>query len=374
METTELTKIDPKEYGLEASKVKEIEQAFTPKIVERDALTKIYEQLITKEVDRDLCNEAGDLRRKLVKVRTGISSIHKTQKAFSLSYGKFVDAWKNKETLPVSQMEEKLYEIEKHYENIEKERLEKIQNKRLEELSKYCEPFPGQDLSSMAEDVWGAYISVKKKEYTDLLAAELKVEKDRAEEEKAIELKKSRTLELAPYTMFIRDIDTLLNKNVKEYNKEVKELKIAYKQHNDRQEEIRLENEKLKKQADEREKLAKIEENRREEAEKKRKDAEAKIQAKKEADQARALKIEQDKLKKIQEELDAKVEAELKATEDKVAKEQAELNKGDVDKVKDLINDLEALKTKYTFKSANNKKMYSSVIILLGKVITYINK
>jgi len=34
-----------------------------------------------------------------------------------------VDALKNKHTLPIEQMEEKLAEIEKYYENLEKERI-----------------------------------------------------------------------------------------------------------------------------------------------------------------------------------------------------------------------------------------------------------
>ena len=96
---TELVKVDPKEFGLEEVQVATIEQAFMPKIVERDGYAVIYEQLITKELTKELCNEAGDFRRKLVKVRTGIADIHKTQKAFFLSAGRFVDAWKNKETL-----------------------------------------------------------------------------------------------------------------------------------------------------------------------------------------------------------------------------------------------------------------------------------
>jgi len=53
---------------------------------------------------------------------------------------------------------------------------------------------------------------------------------------------------------------------------------------------------------------------------------------------------------------------------------EAELNKGDAAKVKDLIADLESLKTKYSFKSAKNKKMYSDVNLLIDKVINHIHK
>jgi hypothetical protein len=39
----------------------------------------------------------------------------------------------------------------------------------------------------------------------------------------------------------------------------------------------------------------------------------------------------------------------------------------------DLLFDLEALKTKYSFKSDKNKKMYSETITLINKVINHIN-
>ncbi len=50
-----------------------------------------------------------------------------------------------------------------------------------------------------------------------------------------------------------------------------------------------------------------------------------------------------------------------------------ELNKGDTDKVKDLINDLKSLKTKYSFKYSKNKNMYSDVNTLIDKVINHIS-
>jgi len=65
--------LNPKEYGLDEVQVVTIEQAFAPKIAERDGLIAIYEQVITKELTDETCKEAGDLRRKLVKVRTGIA-------------------------------------------------------------------------------------------------------------------------------------------------------------------------------------------------------------------------------------------------------------------------------------------------------------
>ena len=134
--STELVKVDPKEFGLEVEQVSTIEQAFLPKIQEREALVAIYDQLITSELTPELSKQAKEVRLKLVKVRTGIAEIHKTQKAFFLAAGRFVDAWKNKETLPVEQMEERLSEIENYYINLEKARIEKLQIERLEMVKK----------------------------------------------------------------------------------------------------------------------------------------------------------------------------------------------------------------------------------------------
>jgi len=65
-------------------------------------------------------------------------------------------------------------------------------------------------------------------------------------------------------------------------------------------------------------------------------------------------------------------EAEEKANAE--AKIQLELTKGDSLKIKDLINDLQNLKSKYSFKSKKNKLIYQSVSVLIDKVITFITK
>ena len=128
----QLQTVDPKEYGLDKDKARNIEKAFLPKIAERNGLVTIYEQILTAEITPELTDNAKSVRLKLVKVRTGIAEIHRTQKAFFRAAGLFVDAWKNKETLPVTQMEEKLFEIEDYYSKIEREKLDAVENDRPE--------------------------------------------------------------------------------------------------------------------------------------------------------------------------------------------------------------------------------------------------
>jgi len=336
----QLVKLNPEEYGLKEAEVAPIENAFAPKIAEREALKNIYEAVIVKELTPALCSEAKELRLKLVKVRTGIAEIHKTQKAYFLAAGRFVDAWKNKETAPVEQMEEKLESIEKYFENIERERKQKLRDERLAELQKYETDGTLLMLGEMSDEVWNNYFAGVKLQYEARKESERKAEEARLAE---IEAEKKR------------------------------------------QEEIRLENERLRIEAEKREKEIEVERKKLEaekaKAERARKDAEEK--AKKEQEEARkkleAIQAEKDK---AEAELRAKREAEEKAEKERQANLQAEETARiqaekkaaaapDKEKLFNLIgtiNDLQLpeLKTKEAGEIITNVK------ILLGKVNAYI--
>jgi len=82
---------------------------------------------------------------------------------------------------------------------------------------------------------------------------------------------------------------------------------------------------------------------------------------------AKIAKIEADKL-----EASNKIIAKIEA--DKKAAIEAEAQKGDKEKIKDLVKDFEELANKYTFTSKVNIKLYSNVGLLINKIINYINK
>jgi len=175
------------------------------------------------------------------------------------------------------------------------------------------------------------------------------------------------------FNIFLAGIEKQYSDKI-EAEKKVEEARIA-KEKAEREERKRIaeENEKLKKEAIEREKLAKIEAEKRAEEEEQRKEQEAKLLAEhKQAEEDRRIQAE--KARKLASELKAKEEAENKAKEEEAARLQAELNKGDAEKVKDLIADLEALKTKYTFDSTKNNTMYNSVGVLIDKTIKFIKE
>lgn len=183
--------VDPKEFGLEADKAKEVESAFTPVIVERDLLAKQYADIVNKRISPELTTEARELRLKLVKVRTNTDRIHKTTKAFYLAGGRFVDAWRNKNVTVIEQMEDKLGEIEQHYELIEKQRLDEQEDERIGKLAEVTDNpmiYPLRDMEDDAFDnLYEGLKMVKEKQIE--IAAQAEAERILAEQ-KAIEEQK----------------------------------------------------------------------------------------------------------------------------------------------------------------------------------------
>lgn len=178
-ETTSVAIIDPKEFGIDLAKAKPISESFLPKIAERDGYVEVYKAILSKELTKETCAEASALRKKLVKVRTGIAEIHKTEKAFYLASGRYVDALKNKITLPIEQMEEELSKIEKHFENLEKERIEKLNQERIAIVAPYLDDVSNLNLAQMDSDVFAAYVSAKKTAYEARIAEQQRIEAER---------------------------------------------------------------------------------------------------------------------------------------------------------------------------------------------------
>jgi len=279
-------KVDPKVYGLEEVKANELTKGLDVAISERDVLIEAYKDVISLEINEENLETFKSLRLQIVKNRTqGINKWHTASKSFFLAGGRFVDAIKNKEILINEQMEAKLLEAEKHFENLEKERIDKLQKERVALLSEFLEDASERNLASMEQDVWDSFLATKNKAYLDRIAKEEAEEQDRIAKEKA-------------------------------------EKEAIEKQ--------RLDNLRLQKEAEKREKEI--------EAERKENLRIAKIESDKrdkiEAERLAKLKIEKDiyeaKIKKQEDELKAIKDAELKAIKDaelKLIEEQKEAEK-----------------------------------------------
>ncbi len=264
----EIVKLDPKEYGIEETKASEIAAQFKPMLDKMVELEKEFNEVTAIPIDApDAAAKARELRLKYVKVRTGTDKIHKEQKAFYLSAGRFVDGWKNTQLFASQGIEKKLEDIENYAANKEKERIAALQLERESLLSPYgVENLQTLKLGEMSQSVFDNFLLGTKTGYENKIEAERIAEEQRLA---AIEAERIRI------------------------------------------EEQRIENERLKAEAEAKEKQLQAER------------AEAERLAKIEAEKAAAiLKTEQEKAAKEKAEAERLLQAERKAAADNLAKEQ----------------------------------------------------
>jgi hypothetical protein len=340
--------IKAEDFGLEVTKGKELTSGLDVVKAEKELLKEEFKVVSKLEITELNIPKFRELRLRVRDNRTKRLDKWKTsQKAYFLAGSNFVQAIYNKEVLENKQMEDYLMEGEKHIENLEKERVAKLQKERVVLLSEFVEDASERDLSSMESDVWASYLSTKKQAHTDLVAAELQAEKERDAKEKAEqEAIKEQALENAR-------LQAEAAKREKEIEAERKENARISKIESDKRDKI------------EAERLAE---------EKKVRDAqEAKLKFETEVYEAK-IKKQEDHKKLLEAELQASRDAKAKEVADEKLRIEKELSKGDSAKVQDLIADLNALKTKYSFESSKNKKMYTDVSSLLGRVVLHINK
>lgn len=261
METLQLVKIDPKEFGLEESVAAQIAAQFQPMLDKMVELENEYNEIINLPVEDDeTSKKAKQLLQKYVKVRTGTGEIHKVQKAFYLAGGRYVDGWKNAQLFASQGKEEKLEAIAKYAENKEKERIAALQSKRIEAISPYVEEYvlaASGNLGTMSESQFEALFNGYRIAYENKIQAEKKAEEDRIAKEKAdaeareaqrIEnerlkkeneeksaIRKKRNDELRPLIIFIPDYNAMLDLPEQDYQKELAEIKNDAEQYYEQQ-------------------------------------------------------------------------------------------------------------------------------------------
>jgi hypothetical protein len=354
----DLVKVDAKEYGIEETKAKQIAEQFKPMLDEMAALEKEYNDIVKMEMSEGKVEMARALRLKYVTVRTGTAKIHTKQKSFYLAAGRYIDGWKNAQVFASQDIEGNLTGIENHFQNIEKERLEKLKEARMVEIRKYFKEGEysgvGVNLGEMTDDVWDNYIAGTKLNYETKLKAEKEAEAARLEDLRLNTLTNERVGLVAPYTAYTmpKDVINYREASDKEFN-DYKSLLISRKGLDDKQrEDQRLENERLKKEAEEKAIAEKAEKEK----------ADKKLEDERKAKEAAELKLKE------------KEDADKKAEADRIAALENDLKKADKIKVGDLMTDLNALKGKYEFKSKKNKDMYGQVGGLIDKVVNFIGE
>jgi colicin import membrane protein len=273
--------IKPDLFGLELTKAQEMTSGLSTTLAEREILKDAYIDVIGLEITTENLPTFKELRLKIVKNRTqGLDKWKEREKAFYLAGGRFVDAIYNKELKVNQEMESKLMEAEKFFENQEKEKARSLNLERIEKIRPYVEDADKMNFSEFDGQSFDDFVLGKKtrfeNEQKEREAESLRIEKEllaEIERQKAIEAENAR-------------LKAEAEEKEKELEKERAEAKA-------KQEAIELE--------------AKQE---REKAEKERKieaDKQAKIQAEKDAEIAKLKAIEN---AKIEAERLAKIEVE----------------------------------------------------------------
>ena len=343
--TNELT-VKSEDFGITEKDAQELTKGLETIKLERDVLIDQFNEVSKLEITEENIKKFRSLRLSIRDNRTkGLVQWHKTNKEYFLAGGRFIDAIKNKEILVNEQMESKLMDAEKHFENLEKERIATLQKKRAEQIQEYLPDAFDVTLTDMEDDVWEAFFETKKRKHLEAIEEEKKAEAERQAKIKAEEEERERQrVENERLKAEIAENERIAAEE------EAKRAKIEAERIAKEQEEIKKREAKEKSEREAYELKLKQEREQREKAE-----AEAK--SKQEA---------------LEAELQAKKDAEAKAEAERISKEQEDLKKGDSEKVKDLIADIESLKTKYDFESEEVKEMYQSVNVLLEKIVIYI--
>src|SRR5690606_33651884 len=265
------TEIIALEYGIEEKKANDLTKGLNPVLKERESLIQEFKEVSTLEINEENIPLFRKLRLKVQKNRTqGINKWHKASKEFFLAGGRFVDAIKNKENQVNEEMESKLMDAEKYFENLEKERIEKLNQERIKLIEPYVDDVFGLDLGNMQDDVFEAYFESKKKQHAEKIEAEKKAEAERLEFERRQKLHKERKELLLPYWDFVpsvnklEDFSSYTDAEWKDVFNHVVEQK---RDHDKEQEKIRKENERLKKEREAAEAKRLLEEKKRKEEE-----------------------------------------------------------------------------------------------------------
>lgn len=283
MENKQLVAI-VEESGLEKTQATAILnnfQGFFKEASEWEAKAKAI--VITDAGQVDLMASAREARLALKSIRVSAENTRKSLKEKALREGRAIDGIANVIKALIVPLEEHLEKQEKYAENLEAERVARINAQREAELGKYVEDVTLYNYKEMSDEAFNKLVVTVKRAWDDEQAAIKKAEEERVENEK----------------------------------KEKAE-----------QERIRIENEKLKKEAEEKEKAIAKE---REEAEKKlakeREENEKKLAKEREenekklAEEREKLKKEAEAREKLEKEKRDKEAADKKAEEERKEKE-----------------------------------------------------
>lgn len=316
--------------GLEATTAKSIQESMQPFFEETQRWKEKAFALVVTDVNQKAeMKMAGEARKALKAIRVSADKKRKELKEDSNRYGKAVQEVYNFIEAQIEPIETHL-ELQEKFAEIEAEKeKQRIKSERLEKLMPYDVAVNSDLIAAMDESMWLNYFNGVVKTHEDRIEAEKQAELERLENERLDKLENERRIEVAPFAQFITTNSDLRIMSDEDYTNLLNALKAAKSEHEAEQKRIAKENE----------------------------------------DKLRAANIAAAKAAK---ELQDKKDAELKAQQDAEAAAELEASKGEPEKLQSLIADLEALKTKYTFKSKKYKTLHSASVEMLDRHINYL--
>lgn len=340
IETDQLEKVVT-ESGLAILEGEEIKKSYLPFI---NQLAEI--QVQSSKINFDTPSEidetiARELRLRTVKIRTGSKDLKDERKKGYLLRGNLEQAAYNLIEASCKLTEDVFVNVEKAREYAERKRLEQLRLNRLELLKPYTEIEP-MGLAHMEQPVFDNLLSGFKVAYEASIAAEKKAEEVRIAKEKAeAEAREAQRLE-----------------NIR-LKKEAEEKEKA----------LAVEREKTRKENEERERLAEIE---------RKKQAEILAKQKAESDKKEAeLRAKAESERKERERLEKEIEAKRQKAEkekaDQIAAEKKAAKAPDKVKLIALSESISSI-VMPEVKSEEAKKIIDNVLILLQKTVTYLNE
>lgn len=300
-------------FGVEKNISEQIEAVFVPMVEMLKGFESAYNGIIEEaeqEISPKVVNDAKRVRLDISKVRIQTEKTRKSQKAEYLRAGNAIDGVANILKFAVMEKEEKLKEIEMHFELIKAEKKAVIQADRETELLKYDAEVEGIDLADMPDNVWDKFLEGYKLAHEKIIESEMKAEEARILAEKSeaeriakVEAENERLKKEADE----RDrLQTIEDKKQAKIQADLE--KKLQDEHEEREKVEKIELEKRAKEAEEREKKEAIERKKREAIQ---------------AEHEKKLQDERDKAIKLEREIAEKKASEERATAEKEEKEKA---------------------------------------------------
>lgn len=345
MENNELALIpeEVKQIELQLSEEKrsEINKILSQMFVGTSDLQKKVDAIIVKDHTDAMAMQMADAARKNIK-RMRLDGVELfNQKRDAVQMAKLQYDTEDKLWLKAKQMYEiSLKAIEevaaykadtaKRY---ELEQKEKMIQQRLEVINQYDQEVNRFQIENMTDQMFDVFLVGVKKAYDDRIEAERKAEEERLEKERISKLHLERKEIALAYYQFWSDLEKTLNfgeQTEDDFNSFMSRLQKSKFEYDAEQERIRVENERLKKEAEENEKKLELERQQaakelaiaEEKARKEKEEADEKLKAEQEAARLASEKAAKEKAD-LEEKIRLQKEAELKAQRDKEAAELA---------------------------------------------------